>query len=1550
MPAITDDILKQIELFIGVTVGLEDNNDVVMHAEVPEHFLIADRLMEIKGTRRACVLVLPKVNIAPWKELLGRIPRQKVLTLPRGYRTTESTISAPVEVWWMYPLHTTFLEGYKGIKETGSPSAVRRDSKDSQIESELEVEEDEVPQSKRPVAGFTNGSSGALRCVVKIAEKPYHALVDTGACNSFISPDTVETLNLEIVPGSLEVYSAGNRILETLGTVSVVLEIEGTSYPVTLWVTRLVSGIAIILGCDWLQQYGVVIDMGTRNAIFPASTYDIQQDGNKTQRTSSGQVGRPLPETEVSAVEQLAHALQSCTIKEVMNCSVLIGETARGPREPHHRRKLLMSVDLFGRETGFEFELGEDSPLGIPHHKLQAILQEYSDVFPKDLPMGIPKERQLLCENIKVIPLEEGATPRKQRQYRLSPAEREELDRQTGYMRDMGWIRKSSSPWGSPVTFASKGEGQGLRLCVDLRAVNRVTIKNRTPLPRIDDLLDAVSGARIFTALDLAAGYHQIPLPPEECERTAFFGTSDLWEYVVMPFGLSNAPAVFSSFMTTVLGEFLHKFVLVYLDDILIYSKDATEHEVHVKLVLERFRQCKIYARAHKCRFNRINLPYLGHILSKDGIRPDPRKVQLVTDWPIPLRTVKEVEQFLGLTNYFRKYIRGYGPVTAPISDLRKKDAEFIWTPACDEAMVYLKNALTQAPLLAVPDFSEQGKQFEVICDASGLGIGAGLFQGDKIIAFEGRKYRPAEANYTVGEQELLSVVHALLVWRCYLEGAPKFKVVTDHNPLIWFNTQTVLSRRQSRWSEYLQRFDFEWCYRPGRMNVADPLSRAPTLREKPPEELHDGLVLVHVSTLPGCIESPAVGQATPPVEFQSSPVITAINPSGCVGQQGEERKFAAISAHSWLMIHSSTRGRLQLDGGEALRVISAAITRGRGQLGQELSDTLMDTEEIPSQSGVTPNSARTEVDHQDTPSIMGRYGVSEKHAKGQIGQQLSENAAEDVEMDVESLTGLVEDENHSMPMGSLTEQLEESSGVQGLLTEFLDLVKEGYQRDDWFNEAVNIKSLTRDLQGLYWRGHKLVIPDYAEVRRHCMRLCHDAPWAGHFGRDRTQQLVRQVYWWPKMDTEIEAYVKTCPSCQRNKGSLAKGYGLMVPTQIPERRWSSISTDFIIHLPRTSRGNDAIVLFVDRLSKRVHLAATRTKGGIDEFAEIFIRDIFANHGLPKEIISDRDRKFLSKFWERVTELLGVQRCLSTAFHPQTDGQTERMNRTLEEVLRSFVAPDQSDWDEKLPLVEFAMNNTVNSTIGTTPFLMEYGQEPLTPASLPIAQRNSKAFKFIANWENRVKEAKQLMQQAQHRQKGLYDRKVQEKSFDVGQWVMVSTRNMRMKGSKTVRRKKLTAKFAGPFRVRRKIGAVAYDLELPAHSKIHPVFHVGLLKEFYSDKYRAAEAPVVEFEDGEEYATMKQIIEERKAGKAKLTQYLVRWDDGDESWAYEDDLMEDAPKLTKSLIRKFRLGKEKGTTSIAKPGDQPKRPVGRPPGKVKRPVGRPRKYPSTQETA
>ena len=275
--------------------------------------------------------------------------------------------------------------------------------------------------------------------------------------------------------------------------------------------------------------------------------------------------------------------------------------------------------------------------------------------------------------------------------------------------------------------------------------------------------------------------------------------------------------------MNEVFGPYLGKFVLVYLDDILIFSRSQEEHREHLQLVMDLLRKHKLYAKLSKCEFEKPELQFLGFVISGDSVKMDPKKTAVVKDWPVP-GDVGQLRSFLGMANYFRRFVKGYSNLVRPLNFLLRKTSEWKWTESCQEAFDKAKHTLVSVPVLAQPDFS---KPFEVVADACGFGIGAVLLQEGRPVAFESRGMTPAECNYHIGEQELLAVVHAMRTWRCYLEGV-KCTVVTDHNPITYLQTQPVLSRRQARWSEYLQMYDFKRLYRPGRCNVADPLSRLP--------------------------------------------------------------------------------------------------------------------------------------------------------------------------------------------------------------------------------------------------------------------------------------------------------------------------------------------------------------------------------------------------------------------------------------------------------------------------------------------------------------------------------------------------------------------------------------------------------------------------------------------------------------------------------------------------------------------------------------------------
>jgi transposase InsO family protein len=359
-----------------------------------------------------------------------------------------------------------------------------------------------------------------------------------------------------------------------------------------------------------------------------------------------------------------------------------------------------------------------------------------------------------------------------------------------------------------------------------------------------------------------------------------------------------------------------------------------------------------------------------------------------------------------------------------------------------------------------------------------------------------------------------------------------------------------------------------------------------------------------------------------------------------------------------------------------------------------------------------------------------------------------------------------------------------------------------------------------------------------------------------------------------------------------------------MPLPVPGYRWEVVSLDFITDLPKTNNAFDAVCVFVDKLTKMVHIAPTVSDCDASELAQIFLRDIYRLHGLPKQILHDRGTQFMSRFFTRLCAGLGIQQLPSTAFHPQTDGQTERVNRVLEDLLRHFTNAQQTNWDTLLPMVEFAINNAKHASSGFTPFFLNYGLHPKTPLSIqvpsveeaPVADLGAPAVtKFVADLQATLATAKTLLKAAQDRQKACADkRRSSDPDFSVGQEVLLSSKNIPLKhpGSH-----KLLPRWLGPFRVAKRISSVAYKLELPqTMSRLHPVFHTSLLKPYYSDGPYQPPPPVL-LQDGSEEYEVEAIVShrDRKLPRSSRTvrEYLIKW----QGYAHEHNTWEPASNLT-----------------------------------------------------
>ncbi len=449
-------------------------------------------------------------------------------------------------------------------------------------------------------------------------------------------------------------------------------------------------------------------------------------------------------------------------------------------------------------ETATDYDISHDlTPEQV--HQLEHLLIQNTDIFsqgPHDLGRTSIVRHEITTN---------GSPPIRQRPYRTAPPQRELITQHITSMLEADIIEPSVSPWASPVVLVKKKDGS-TRFCIDYRKLNAVTKKDSYPIPHIQESLDLLGQTQYFTTLDLFSGYWQVEMNESSKEYTAFTTYDGLYQFKVLPFGLCNAPSTFQRLMESVLRGLNWKICLIYIDDIIIFSKSFEEHLAHIDLVFARLRAANIKLKASKCHFAYPQVTYLGHIVSRHGIQPDPDKVSAVREFPIP-KKVKDVRSFLGLANYYRRFIKNFAHIAGPLTALLRKNAKFQWTAQCQNAFDTLKQSLISAPILNFPDFT---LPFELYVDASldGLGMTLGQIQNGKdvVIAYAGRSLNSAELSYSATEKEALAVIEGIKKFQPYLHGR-KFTVHTDHHALKWLMTIKDVTGRLARWSLFIQQF-----------------------------------------------------------------------------------------------------------------------------------------------------------------------------------------------------------------------------------------------------------------------------------------------------------------------------------------------------------------------------------------------------------------------------------------------------------------------------------------------------------------------------------------------------------------------------------------------------------------------------------------------------------------------------------------------------------------------------------------------------------------------
>ena len=1181
---------------------------------------------------------------------------------------------------------------------------------------------------------------------------PSLALIDSGAsAYGFINTKLVRNHNLKTdslpYSRSLKVFDGTESVSGKITHVAhVTLQISGHSESILLFVTSL-AYFDIVLGLPWLQFHDPTINWAQKNLLFKGSKCRLHS--------------RNYP-VLVNAVTR-KRVLERRILKDIdKNKSFFKSFDVNSFDESDSDNEL----NFQGISVEDIEEALREKPRVDPATILPKVYHEYLRVFSKDeadrLPPHRPSDHRIILKSGSEAPW--GPL------YGMS---REELMVLKKYIREnleKGFIRPSTSPASSPVLFVKK-PGGGLRFCVDYRALNDLTIKNRYPIPRIHETLTLLGKAKFFTKLDVISAFHRMRIAEGDEYLTAFRTRFGLYEYLVMPFGLANAPSSFQNYINDTLKGYLDEFCTAYIDDILIFSQTLDEHHDHVKKVLKRLFDAGLQIDIKKCEFHVTSVKFLGLIITTEGIKMDPSKLESIQNWPAPGNT-KDIHRFIGFLNFYRRFIKNFGSIVMPLTDLMKKDVPFAWGPREILAFKNIKQKFKED--VALQHFNWD-KPARLETDASDRGTGGVLLQPDEMgnwkpVAFFSRKMSPAEANYEIYDKELLAIVQAFEEWRPELEGSPDaIEVITDHKALEYFMKSRLLSRRQARWSEFLSRFNFKICYRPGSQNgIADVLSRP-------------------------------IGEEDPSVN-----------------------KFLEQRV---LKPHNLSPGMCPM-----------------GLLANDL-------EEI--------NSIQESLSYPDSPSFFNP-------------------------------------EKSNLPL-NFVERIKRTT----LLDETLLAVIKALHDDS----APRVRNFTlseclwKD-EILYYRG-SIVVPQSKvdlSLATDIIQSYHDPPAAGHQGAAATYSSIARKFFWHGMLQQVRRYVRNCHTCSRTKPSREGNQGLLRPLPIATERWRHVALDFITDLPPSEdwSGNifNSILVVVDRMTKQVHIIPCNDLSTRNT-AYLFYREIFRLHGLPDSIVSDRGTQFTSEFWKWLCKLLQIDHRLSTAYHPQTDGQTERMNGRIEQHLRSYVNFVQNNWVLFLPSAEFAINNHNSKVTGLSPFFAVYGLHPRSGSELspPLCSPPAPASTYFERLSaedildkcRRINEfmIQNLQFHSAECEAQANKSRYAARNFKTGNMVWLNLKNV-----KSLRpSRKLDYKNAGPFKILESIGKYAFKLDLPKSMKIHPVFHVSLLSPVAQDalpgQISGPVPPLEVLNEEPEYEIERVVGSMWQNGQIH---YIVRW----KGYGPEDD--------------------------------------------------------------
>uniref|UniRef100_A0A3B1JYN6 Gypsy retrotransposon integrase-like protein 1 n=1 Tax=Astyanax mexicanus TaxID=7994 RepID=A0A3B1JYN6_ASTMX len=907
-------------------------------------------------------------------------------------------------------------------------------------------------------------------------------------------------------------------------------------------------------------------------------------------------------------------------------------------------------------------------------------------------------------------------TPFKHRARPIHPQDLEAVRKHLQELLQAGIIRESESPFSSPIVVVRKKNGD-VRLCIDYRKLNLQTVKDAYALPNLEETFSTLTGSKWFSVLDLKSGYYQIEVEETDKPKTAFVCPLGFWEFNRMPQGITNAPSTFQRLMEKCMSGMNLKEVLVFLDDLIVFSKTLEEHEVRLLKVLNRLKEYGLKLSPTKCKFFQTSVRYLGHIVSQDGVETDPNKVEALKTWPRP-KGLKELRSFLGFSGYYRRFIKNYSSVVRPLtnltvgypplrrsSQLKKEPKQYHdpkqpfgsrWTPECECSFQAIIEKLTSAPVLG---FANPQLPYVLHTDASTTGLGAALYQEQegkmRVISYASRGLSRSESKYPAHKLEFLALKWAVTEkFNDYLYGSP-FTVVTDSNPLTYILTTAKMDATSYRWLATLSTFNFKLKYRAGKQNGdADGLSRRPhgeltndAVSRKEQERIQQ-FANTHLEGSDVCV---------------SQDVVKAI----C------EKHFVR-----------HTLDECQQDNDMVAHIHSLVVSSG------SIPDGFVDEE----QSGlpVIPQMSEEEIQNQQRADPCLREII------------------------------------HQMETGETI-----SPAVREELPQVTHFLKQ-WKKLRLYNKILYRQRLDGDNP-----TYQLVLPEPS--RAVVLKSLHDD--MGHMGMERTLNLARSRFYWPKMSDDVERKIKTCDRCVRRKTLPERAAPLMNITST--RPLELVCMDFLSIEPDQSNTKDVLVI-TDHFTKYAVAIPTPNQKA-QTVAKCLWENFIVHYGIPECLHSDQGPDFESHVIKELCQIMGIRKSRTTPYHPRGN-PVERFNRTLLNLLGVLSEEDKSKWKQFVKPLVHAYNCTKNDVTGHTPYELMFGRQPKLPVDLafglPLRDKRYKSHsQYVQDLKSRLDESFKLAQQSAEKiakaNKTRFDRHVTASKLEVGDRVLV--RAVRLRG-------------------------------------------------------------------------------------------------------------------------------------------------------------------------